>query len=116
MRRTHVLIVLLACAVLLPASLEAATARPSLRIVDRDPLTFGGRAFHADELVSVTVRSGATKARVRKARTDGTGRFILAFAGLRLDRCSGSLEVIATGRRGSKASFVLNRINCGKDS
>ena len=116
MRRTYVLIVLLACAMLVPASLEAASVRPSLRIVDRDPLTFGGRAFQADELVSVSVRSGAAKARIRKARADGTGRFTLAFAGMRLDRCSGSLEVIATGRRGSKVSFVLNKIDCGEDS
>lgn len=112
MRWARTVIVLIACATLLPASLDAAAVRPSLRIVERDPLTLVGRAFRAEELVRVTVRSGATTTRIRKARADGTGKFTLAFAGVRLDRCSGDLEVTASGARGSKATFTLRRLDC----
>ena len=111
-RRTSA-IALLACATLLPASLDAAVPRAALRIIERDPLTLAGKAFQADEAVRVTVRSGARTPRVRQARADGSGAFRLTFAGMRLDRCSGDLEVTAFGRRGSKVTFALRRLDCG---
>lgn len=100
-------------AALLPGSLDAAGARPALRIVDTDPLTLSGRAFRAHELVRLVVEPEPGEARVRKVRVNDTGRFTLSFQGLRLNRCSGSLEVTATGSKGSKVSFTLNQLHCG---
>lgn len=83
----------------------------SLRIVERDPLTLSGRAFRADEHVTVVVESGAGKAHIRKVRAGDDGCFLLAFPGLALSRSSGDLEVTATGARGSQAAFSLRRLH-----
>lgn len=97
---------------LFPAALDAAAPRPSLRIVDRDPLTLTGRTFRAHELVRVSVQSGKSKTLTRKVRADAAGRFRIAVAGVKLDRCSGDLEVTAAGGRGSSVSFSLRRLDC----
>lgn len=97
---------------LLPAALDAATPRPSLRIVARDPLTLTGRSFRAAELVRVSVQSGKRGTLVRKVRADAAGRFRIAVDGVKLDRCSGDLEVTAAGALGSSVTFSLRRLDC----
>ena len=81
------------------ASAESST-RPTLRLLDRAPLTVGGRHFAPRE--SVTVRRGA---RIRVTRANRSGSFVLVLGG-HVDRCN-AVRVVAVGSGGSRAILKI---------
>ena len=113
MRLFGLTVATLGLVVLLPGSIDAAADRPALKIVDRDPLTLGGRFFQPDETVRIVVTPELQKPRIAKAQASEAGVFRHAFRGVRLDRCSGGLEVAVVGSKGSRVSFVLRKPHCG---
>jgi hypothetical protein len=86
-------------------------AKPRVRLLDPAPLTLRGLDFAPSEYVRVVVRMGARDV-VRKLRATEDGAFTSRYPAMRLDRCSGSLEVTATGRRGSRVSWELSPLDC----
>jgi len=76
--------------------------RPVLRLVDTSPVTFRGAGFEADEHVRV-VFIGRTRA-VRRVVASAQGRFVVRFAGVDADACTG-FSATAVGDRGSRATF-----------
>jgi hypothetical protein len=108
------LLVSVAALALMLVSAAAAEAAPdaSLRIVDRDPLTFKGRHFHAGERVRLEVTLKRV-ARTHKVRANASGTFTTVFAGLAWQRCGGgNLAVEATGSRGSHVEFTVLALHC----
>ena len=85
------------------ASLAAARAtRPTLRLMDADPVTFRGLDFKSHERVRVSVYAGA---RATKRVTAGArGRFVVRFPTLDPNACAGFFAS-AVGNEGSRASF-----------
>lgn len=79
-------------------------AKPSLAVVERQPLVVRGAHFGARELVRVTaVSDGSESVRVRATRR---GTFVVTLPGLTVDRCSG-LGIRAVGGRGHVAAVKL---------
>jgi hypothetical protein len=73
------------------------------------PLTVKGTGFHARERVRVRVTPSTGDAITRRVRATGRGSFVLSFAGI--DACGG-VEGVATGTRGSHASFQFSSLAC----
>ena len=64
-----------------------------------------GTGFHARE----RVRAVSGEAVTRRVRATGRGSFVLSFSGI--DACGG-IEGVATGTRGSHASFQFSSLVC----
>ncbi|HEU5491486.1 MAG TPA: hypothetical protein VFU84_11890 [Gaiellaceae bacterium] len=86
-------------------------AKPRVRVLDPAPLTLRGLEFAPSESVRLVVRMGERTV-VRKLRATPAGAFTSSYARLRYDRCSGSLEVTATGGRGSRVYWELVPLDC----
>jgi hypothetical protein len=86
-------------------------AAPRVRLLDPAPLTLRGSEFEPAEYVRLVVRLG-DRTVVRKFRATSAGAFTSIFPAMRYDRCTGSLEVTATGRKGSRVSWELIPLEC----
>jgi hypothetical protein len=78
----------------------ATTGRPSLRLLDRDPLTIAGRGFDAEELVRVRLAVEG-QIRSRRARTSAVGTFRVRFT-VSVGRCD-FFSLQAFGSAGNRA-------------
>jgi hypothetical protein len=92
----------------------AATGRPSLRLLDRDPLTIAGRGFDAEELVRVRLAVEG-QIRSRRARTSAVGTFRVRFT-VSVGRCD-SFSLQAFGSAGNRARLFPAALqpNCSSD-
>jgi hypothetical protein len=97
--------------VLVSAASAAALPQATVRIVERDPLTFKGRHFKAGERVRLVVTLKRTTT-THKLRAGASGTFMTAFDGLAWQRCGGNLTVEATGSRGSHVEFTVLALHC----
>ena len=104
-KMTMPLALLAALVALAPASHHHARLAPS----SVTPLKVKGTGFHARERVRVRVTPSTGDAVTRRVRATGRGSFALSFSGL--DACGG-IEGVATGARGSHASFQLSSFTC----
>jgi hypothetical protein len=95
---------LVAAAVLAVATLASARAatRPALRLMDASPVAFRGVGFKPHERVHVSVYAGGRAA--KRVAAGVRGGFIVRFAGLDPNACSGFFAS-AVGNEGSRASF-----------
>jgi hypothetical protein len=101
MRRYSPVTALAVAAVLAPP-VAGSTALPSVRLVDRTPVTVVGRGFQPHEIVRVRFTSqGRTLTRRTTALATGTFR---ARYGVSLGRCS-SFSLRAFGSEGTHARF-----------
>jgi hypothetical protein len=80
---------------------DSVATRPSLRLLDTNPVTMRGSGFRPNERVVVVVARGAP--RVRVARAGANGVFALKLA-LDVNACAG-FSVSATGSQGSHATL-----------
>ena len=89
------------------ARVEAASAkRPAaLQLVSKQPLVLRGSRFVDDERVRVTALSEGTRS-VRRVRAVNAGRFVVRFADVFVDKCSG-FRAVAVGNQGSRAWLKL---------
>jgi hypothetical protein len=87
----------------------AAPNRATLRLVDRAPLKLLGKGFQARERVRVTV--SVRRRTAKRVIASPAGTFVVAFADVSVDRCSG-LTAVAVGARGSRASLKLPQPQC----
>ncbi len=83
------------------------STEPALQVLDRAPLVLRGTAFVPAERVKVTVVTPDAEL-VRRTRASRLGRFVVRFNAV-VDVCYGARTATAVGRRGSKASIVLER-------
>jgi hypothetical protein len=74
-----------------------------------EPLKVKGTGFHARERVRVRVTPSTGDAITRRVRATGRGSFVLSFAGI---QACGGIEGVATGSRGSHASFQSSSLIC----
>jgi hypothetical protein len=102
------LVTLLATALALPAA--AASPRPKLTLVQRDPITVAGAHFRPLGLVKVTIYVDPTVTRAAKATRAGT--FRVSFGHLDIGPCGGAAQVLAVGARGQKAAAAIPRGSC----
>jgi hypothetical protein len=97
---------------LLVIAVTGATAatkpRPALRISATAPLVVQGKAFQANEKVTLLLNVGKPLRAV--VRTGSLGGFRYTFS-YRLPRCTG-VSIQAIGNRGSRASFSLDTPDC----
>lgn len=102
------LAVVLALAVLAVAAgnASARTDRQAavLRLVDMAPVTFRGSQFVSGEDVRVTLHR-QRKAFVRNVHANANGAFTVRFGLVAIDVCRGIVSVIASGDRGSRATY-----------
>jgi hypothetical protein len=106
--RTKAVLVLLTASVC-AASVAAAVAKPTLRVTDTDPFTVRGAHFRPSERVLLIVR---TKVKRERTVTAGDqGAFVARFRRVRIGSCP-SYSVVATGNKGSRASFKLRGVDC----
>jgi len=82
------------------ATTAAATAqgRPTLRVVDKDPLVVRATGFTSREHVTLRATWRA-KSIVRRVRSGPGGGFTIRFAGTQFDFCAGFTSLRATGAR-----------------
>jgi hypothetical protein len=85
-----------------PGKATRATIMPS----DYAPLRLRGTRFKAGERVRIAVNGEERATKSVKASRDGA--FVVTFAGV--DACS--VTVVATGDKGSRASFQLSSFRC----
>jgi hypothetical protein len=104
-------------AVLLGALAASGTAsgvasKPTLRLLDRQPVTVKGSGFRHRERVRVTVVSD--RVAVRTGRTTSAGTFTVRFAGVSFsfDRCGNGWTVTARGAQGDSATLKLPQPEC----
>ena len=83
---------------------SSSTASPTLRLLDRAPLTVRGQSFRARERVRITATGDATATRIVRASV--AGAFTVVFTGATVDRCS-AVRVAALGAGGSHAALKL---------
>lgn len=86
---------------------SAAPSRPSLRLVDMQPVVLVGSGFRSFELVRLTMLA-ESKRFVRLLRTKDAGTFRASFPTVVYDPCTGALSAVALGADGSRA--VLKQI------
>jgi hypothetical protein len=86
---------------------EAAT--PSLRLVDRHPLTVKGLGFKSGERVKVVLNAGGAMS--RRATANAAGSFVVSFGAVSIGRCDG-FSVQAFGSRGSRTALKLPQPAC----
>src|SRR5689334_13375284 len=103
-------VVAAAASLALAAQAAGAGAPPSLRLVDRSPVTVRVAGFTARERVTVTV-SAAGQRWTRAGVTTGRGILRLAFPGVTLARC-GFYSLRALGARGDAARFTSPAAMC----
>ena len=101
----HALALLATLVALAPASHHHAHLAPS----SITSLKVTGTGFHARERVRVRVTPSSGEAVTRRVRATGRGSFVLSFSGI--DACGG-IEGVATGTRGSHASFQFSSLVC----
>jgi len=87
----------------------SASIHPTLALVDRQPVTLRGRAFHPLERVRVTVIARGTE--VRSVRATSTGSFRVRFVDLTVPRCGG-MFARARGSSGSLATLKIPLPEC----
>ena len=93
--------------VVLVAPAEPTSARPALRVLDKAPLVLKGTGFKQGEWVEVIVAAQPTELSQRR-RASRFGSFVVQFDTV-VNVCYGAKAATAVGRRGSKASIVLER-------
>jgi hypothetical protein len=101
------IVLLLALVVVTVGALEAAAKperRASLRLVDDAPVTFRGSAFAPREEVRVTLTRQGRRF-VRNTRASARGVFRVRFGLIAIDVCRGAIRVVASGDRGSRATY-----------
>ncbi len=110
--RRFVPLLALGAAVLIVASAWGApdTRRPTLRLVDMQPLAIGGSSFAPAERVRLRVSTGGATM-LRTVSANGSGRLAATFE-LAWDRCSGDLVASATGSSGSRAMLKRSQLQC----
>jgi len=74
-----------------------------------EPLQVRGTGFRAYERVRVTVTPSAGEAISHRVRATHRGGFVVSFAGV---QACGGIEGVATGSRGSHASFQSSSLTC----
>jgi hypothetical protein len=74
-----------------------------------EPLKVKGTGFRAYERVRVTVTPSAGEAISHRVRATRRGGFVVSFAGV---QACGGIEGVATGSRGSHASFQSSSLTC----
>jgi hypothetical protein len=89
------------------AATTTVASRPQLAPTGQKPLTVKGTGFQPNEKVLV-VAKGA-KSTSASASADSSGTFVASLPGV--DACD-SINVIATGSKGSHAEFNLSQIVC----
>jgi len=90
----------------------AASIRPSVRFTALIPVKVQGSHFISSERVLVTVHAGKTTL-ARSVLASQSGGFLINFGVIPArDRCSGSVSITATGRRGDQAVFKLPQMAC----
>lgn len=87
---------------------SAKTLRPTVRISATAPLVVQGKAFRANEKVTLLVNAG--KPLRASVRAGALGGFRYAFL-YRVPRCT-AISVQAFGNRGSRVSFSLDQPDC----
>jgi hypothetical protein len=87
----------------------AKTPRPTLGITAMAPLAIQGKAFRANEKVTLLVTAGGMPIRA-KVRTGSLGGFRHVFS-YRLAKCTG-ISIQAIGSRGSRAMLSLDQPHC----
>jgi hypothetical protein len=92
-----------------PAASHAIAHRARLVPAVGDPFRVRGSGFRARERVRVTVTPTGGEGISRRVRATGRGTFALAFPGI--EACGG-VEGVATGSRGSHASFQFSSVTC----
>ena len=101
-------------AVLASAAAGGATARPAARRatlmpIAGEPFKVRGSGFHARERVRLVVRVSTGRGGARRVRASSRGTFVVAFRGV--EACRG-VSGVATGSRGSRASFRFSSLRC----
>jgi hypothetical protein len=107
MRRIALVVSVLSALIAPLAGAASDSAQPRLRVLDKAPLVLRGTGFAAAERVKVAVvtRDGEV---IRRTRASRLGIFVVRFDTF-VDACFGARQANAEGRRGSKASIVLER-------
>jgi len=104
MRRMVPLAVLVV--VLAPSAALGVTERtPSLKLLDRAPLTIAGAGFTSREVVQVTATTDDGTV-TRSLRANASGAFTMRFLALSAGRCE-ALRVVARGPSGPRAFLKL---------
>jgi hypothetical protein len=83
--------------------------KPTLRLLDKQPVKLRGGSFRARERVRVTISSDEFR-RARTVRATLRGSFTAQFD-VNLDRCMG-LIATANGGNGSRATYKLPQLLC----
>lgn len=110
MRRA--LIVAAASSLALPCLAAAARPLPSLRLTKMFPPSARGQHFVPGERVGITLRAGRAK-QLRHAHASTTGAFTVIFTRLsQVDRCSGTISVVAVGAHKDQAVYKLPPLGC----
>jgi hypothetical protein len=89
-----------------------AATRPSLALLDRDPIVLRGRSFLPRERVRVTVTT--TVRRTRLVYAGSRGGFTVRFTGLIVPRCGGFIAR-ARGSSGDLATMKIQLPACQPD-
>jgi hypothetical protein len=94
---------------------DRSAAQPSLRLVDRTPVTVQGRNFRARERVTVSLYKASARAGTRRVKASRAGVFTATLPETRIDRCD-AIFVRAVGTGGSLAQLkLLPRPACKSD-
>jgi hypothetical protein len=89
--------------------LAASAHHARLTASGNDPLKVRGAGFRAHERVRLTITPATTSRIVRHVRASTRGTFLMSFA--KVEACAG-VAGVATGNRGSHASFQLSSFVC----
>ena len=94
------------------AAAAFAVRTPSVRFTSLTPVAVRGAQFVPGERVQVTVFAGKAKL-VRSPLASAKGGFTVILGSLATkDRCSGSIAIIAVGKRGDRATYKLPQMAC----
>jgi hypothetical protein len=104
--RLALAVLVMAVATIGSAAANVGVQRPTLAVIDRDPLVVRGRGFGSLERVVATAATlaGPRKLRVRANRR---GIVVVRFRKLTVDACSGAFAVRLVGASGRKASKAI---------
>jgi hypothetical protein len=92
----------------------AARPKPHLALLETEPPTVRGTAFHAGERVRVVLRRSVGGPHETEAVAGRSGAFVATFDRMRLNRCA-AFSIVAVGSRGSRATMLrtARRGGCG---
>jgi hypothetical protein len=93
--------------VALVAPAASTSVKPTLRVLDKAPLVLTGTGFKRAEWVKVSVATEPTELSQWR-RASRFGSFVVRFDTV-VDACYGARSALAVGKRGSRASIVLER-------